>query len=92
MLKRIKKGKTTKKGLIFLLIFFWIFSGYPQVWNFPPEVKQTHASATVETFTSSDTWEVPDDVYFVTVETWGAGGGTSAPGQNQRRGGAGGGA
>ena len=92
MLKRIKKGKVMKKGLIFFLIFFWIFSGYPQVWNFPPEVKQMHASATVETFTTSDDWEVPDDVYFVTVETWGAGGGTSAPGNNVRRGGAGGGA
>ena len=74
----------------------WVFSGWPQIYNFPPEVQ--HAYATAETFTtgsviytSSVTWIVPTGVTSVTVEAWGGGGAGGGNTDDEDGGGGGGG-
>jgi hypothetical protein len=40
-------NKFLKTFIIFLLVFSWIFSGWPQIWKkppIPPEVKEIKAS------------------------------------------------
>ncbi len=36
--------KISKFLLIFALIFSWIFSGWPQIGNFPPKVQEAQAA------------------------------------------------
>ncbi|MDQ1283977.1 MAG: hypothetical protein QG620_325 [Patescibacteria group bacterium] len=47
--RRIKKLFTWWSKFIFitLLTFAWIFSGWPQIWNFPPGLNKTHAGSTI---------------------------------------------
>jgi len=47
---RLWKSKLFKISqflLIFILIFLWLFSGFPRIWqnpSFPPEIAGTHLS------------------------------------------------
>jgi len=36
-----KLARISKFLFIFLLIFAWIFSGFPQIFDFPPEFQKT---------------------------------------------------
>ena len=78
--------------IIFVLIFGWIFSGWPQIGNFPPRIQKAQAATYTETFSTAGnfTWIAPIGVTTSTVETWGAGGGGSIG--NAGGGGGGGGA
>ena len=73
--------KFIKISVIFFIIFAWIFSGFPQIWQdppIPPEIQE--AKAVTITFTTSDTWTAPTGVTSVSVEVrggGGAGGGTN---------------
>ena len=79
--------------LIWGLLIGWIFSGWPQIWNFPSKVEK--AQAAVETFTTAGTftngWTAPANVYSVTAETWGGGGGSGGGTSTSLPGGSGGG-
>jgi len=84
--------KFIKATIIFTIIFMWIFSGWPQVMEFPPDVKMAQAATYTETFSTAGnfTWIAPIGVTTTTVEVWGAGGGGSIG--NAGGGGGGGGA
>lgn len=55
--------------LIFILIFAWIFSGWPQIWKnppFPPAIQEARASTTITNSPSSNTgsaWTNPTNAY-----------------------------
>jgi hypothetical protein len=59
-----KKQKLNKKWFkcrlfIFFLIFCWVFSGWPQIWqnpSFPPKVQETLAVAPLPTYRASGTF------------------------------------
>jgi len=38
--------KTVQRLSVVFLIFVWVFSGWPQVWNFPPHVQTAEAAVT----------------------------------------------
>lgn len=42
--------KTLRFLLIFFLILGWVFSGWPQIGNFPPRTERVHAAVTVAEF------------------------------------------
>src|SRR3989338_5888357 len=92
-LTKNKSRDFSAKFLIFSLIFYWIFSGWPQIWQnppFPPEVLTTKA-ASPEAFAytgASQNFNPANGIYAVTVECWGGGGGG---GQINNNGGGGGG-
>lgn len=44
-LKRLRKFFS--KLAIASLIVVWLFSGWPQFWNFPPKIQETHAGSTI---------------------------------------------
>ncbi len=55
MFLRIIK-KITTKVFIFILIFFWIFLGWPEVWKnprIPPEIPRAQAAHTFDTKTGT---------------------------------------
>ncbi|OGH13360.1 MAG: hypothetical protein A2860_02525 [Candidatus Levybacteria bacterium RIFCSPHIGHO2_01_FULL_37_33] len=37
------KKNRLRKFLVFILIFAWLFTGWPQVFNFPPEIQEAYA-------------------------------------------------
>src|SRR3989338_7184206 len=85
-----------QKTLILILVFAWIFSGWPPIWQnprVPPNIQV--AQAATETFTTAGTftngWTAPADVYSVTAETWGGGGGSGGGTSVSLPGGSGGG-
>ena len=81
-----------RKIFIFVLIFTWIFSGWPRVWQnppFPPEIKETRA-ASPEAFATDNTFTPSNGIYAVTVECWGGGGGGGLINNNGGGGGGGG--
>jgi len=56
MFKIVKNnfGNFLFKSFIFLLVFVWIFSGWPRIWkspSIPPEVQQVKAATATKTFT-----------------------------------------
>ena len=54
----------------------WVFSGSPQIFNFPPSVPLTFANG-ISTFTattSDQTFAVPEGVTSIIVKCWGGGG------------------
>lgn len=55
-----------------------------------PVLPQTIPVAEVEVFTSSGSWEMPDELVYVVVEVWGAGGGGCGGGGTTGGGGGGG--
>ena len=78
---------------IFLIITGWVFSGWPQIFNFPPKVQEVYA-VTVVVLTSADTspWDIPSDWNDTnTIEVVGAGGGGGGGGTGGGQGPAGGG-
>jgi hypothetical protein len=50
-MKKIFKIAGIKKLFVFILIFSWVFSGWPQIFNFPPVVREARA---VIAYVSSD--------------------------------------
>jgi len=48
-----KMRKTSKFLLIFILITGWIFSGWPQIFNFPPKIQQARAATAGPSFPTS---------------------------------------
>jgi len=40
--------KPFQKTLVLILIFAWIFSGWPQIFNFPPKIQKARAAAGVQ--------------------------------------------
>ena len=81
--------------LVFALIFAWLFSGWPKVWQnppFPPEVLTTKA-ASPEPFAytgGSQDFNPANGIYAVDVECWGGGGGGGSINNNGGGGGGGG--
>ena len=89
------RNKNLTRVLVFILVVGWIFSGWPQVWNFPSEVETAQAShCTVSpcTITATETFTVPAGVTSLDIIMWG-GGAAGSPGSatQTRRGGGGGG-
>jgi len=75
LIKTIKGGKKFAKFIVvFAVIFSWIFSGWPQILNFPPKIQRVYAATTTETITASQTWTAPPGVTTVSAECWGSGG------------------
>lgn len=78
-----KIAKISKFLLVLVLITGWIFSGFPQIFNFPPEVQQAQAETktiilnyTQTILTEGTTWTVPADWTNAnnTIEVIGGGG------------------
>lgn len=80
--------KFLQTPFIFCLIIVWIFSGWPQIFNFPPNIEQ--AFADTQEFTTTGDWTAPTGVTSVDVECWGGGGG-GGNGADRNTGGGGGG-
>ena len=79
--------------VVFLIITGWVYSGWPQIFNFPPKVQEVYA-VTVVVLTSADTspWDIPSDWNDTnTIEVVGAGGGGGGGGTGGGQGPAGGG-
>ena len=60
------KTKTSRKLLVFVIIIAWFLSGWPQVWNFPPEIRQVRAAEYLSnpSFTGGETdWTLSTAVY-----------------------------
>src|SRR3989338_6867559 len=66
-----KMRKTSKFLLIFILITGWIFSGWPQIFNFPPKIQQVRAATAGPSFPTSGVndssigttaWTTPENV------------------------------
>lgn len=77
---------------ITLLIFSWVFSSWPQIYNFPPGIQKAYAATNTVTFTTTGTtaWVAPAGVTFVSAECWGTGG-SSGGSSSTTKGGSGGG-
>ena len=84
-------NKILKFSLIVILITGWIFSGWPQIFNFPPKIQQALAVTDTYSTAGAFTWTAPANVYSATVACWGGGGGGGVH-ANQAGGGGGGGA
>jgi len=78
--------KILKNTTVFLIIFAWVFSGWPQIWplgesgvdkvRIPPEIYKAQAADTVVILTTGTSWTVPDDWTATnTIEVIGGGGG-----------------
>ena len=52
--------KISKFLLIFLVVISWIFSGFPQIFNFPPGIQEAEANTTNLIVTSCDINDVSD--------------------------------
>jgi len=76
-------NKFLRAFVILLIVFGWIFSGWPKI--------QIMEAVTTETFTTSTTWTAPTGVTSVTAEVWGGGGGGGGGGENATTDGGGGG-
>ena len=63
-----------RKILILLFIFTWIFSGWPQIFNFPPKIQKTIAETTDLVVTACDVSDVADTTCYDAIS---ADGGTS---------------
>jgi len=46
--KIFKMSKFLRVSIIFLIIFAWIFSGWPQIFNFPSEIQKAQAAITYQ--------------------------------------------
>src|SRR4030043_670630 len=59
--------KVFKFTIIFILIFAWFFSGWPQIFNFPPKIQEVFAEIEVKKstlYTDADTsWTNPGQCY-----------------------------
>lgn len=83
------------RGLVFLMVTFWFFSGWPQIWNFPPKIQLAHATTVVLTPGSANPWPIPSDwndtnTIHVIGGGGGGGGGGTGGGQDPGAGGGGG--
>lgn len=61
-------NKFLKVSVIFLVIFAWFFSGWPQIWkepSIPPEVREVLADATTNSPSSNtgSAWTNPTNAY-----------------------------
>ena len=85
-------------GFFVTISFFigWIFSGWPQIGNFPPKIEKTqatHCTTSPCTITATETFTVPANVTSLGITMWGGGapGGIGQVTQASRGGGGGGG-
>lgn len=65
---------TGKRVVILILIFSWIFSGWPQIWNFPPKVSNVLAGSALHT-SGSGSQSIPAGATNLVIEVFGGGGG-----------------
>lgn len=84
-------GYISRFLLVFVLISGWLFSGWPQIYNFPPEVQKVQAGSQTYTTAGTGTLSVPAGVTTITVKVWGAGGGGGGSGDSTSQDGGGGG-
>jgi hypothetical protein len=85
--------KAFNRLLVILLVFSWLLSGWPVVWNnprIPPKIQEVKA-ASPETFTSSGTFTPENGIYAVDAECWGGGGAGGGSSSTTFSGGGGGG-
>ncbi|KKP85802.1 MAG: hypothetical protein UR88_C0007G0026, partial [Candidatus Nomurabacteria bacterium GW2011_GWA1_35_8] len=81
-----------KKSLQFFLIFTlsvgWIFSGWPQIYNFPPEVEKAEASTTTKTWSfvaDTESWSATNPAPTSTTPQWQSADGSPANGSLEMR-------
>ena len=81
-----------KKSLQFFLIFTlsvgWIFSGWPQIYNFPPEVEKAEASTTTKTWSfvaDTESWSATNPAPTTTTPQWQSADGSPANGSLEMR-------
>src|SRR3989338_1984088 len=81
-----------KKSLQFFLIFTlsvgWIFSGGPQIYNFPPEVEKAEASTTTKTWSfvaDTESWSATNPAPTSTTPQWQSADGSPANGSLEMR-------
>src|SRR3989344_8241524 len=91
-----EKFKILRGTVVVMLIFSWIFSGFPQFFNFPPEIEKTQATHCTDspcTITATETFTVPANVTSldITMRGGGGAGGSGSAVQTARGGGGGGG-
>jgi len=76
--------KSSQFILILAISFGWIFSGWPQIFNFPPEIQKaqaTHCTSSPCSFTTVETHEFVVPAYeTLTITVWGGGGGGGGAG------------
>jgi len=54
-----KKAKKFLRGfLIFLIVFSWIFSGWPRIFNFPPKIQKAFATVGFDAASESHTGSI----------------------------------
>ncbi len=72
-----KVRRTLKISAVFVIVFAWIFSGWPQVWQnpeFPPKIEKVMASTTGQVYPTlgetiaespwlDNTWTTPTNIY-----------------------------
>ena len=71
------------------MITGWIFSGWPQIFNFPPKIQEALAGTVTYDTAATHVWHSPVGVTSVDVECWGGGG--AGGGSTSNKDGAGGG-
>ena len=87
-----KHNSSAVRFFVAVLICAWIFSGWPQIFNFPASVPSALAATSAFTATTSDsTFVVPSGTTSIVAKCWGAGGGGGGEGNNSGGGVAGGG-
>ena len=97
--KKSMKVRALKKTIVPILIFAWVFSGWPQIRfeskyfsiQFPPKIERAYAGSCSSVTAGTSTCEVPAGVTSVTVTLWGGGGGGAANGDGNGQDGGGGG-
>ena len=78
-----KHNSSAVRFFVAVLICAWIFSGWPQIFNFPASVPSALAATSAFTATTSDsTFVVPSGTTSIVAKCWGAGGGGGGGGQN----------
>src|SRR3989344_252403 len=85
-------GSWFKKSLQFILIFTlsvgWIFSGWPQIFNFPPNIQKAEASTVTKTWSfvaDTESWSATNPAPTTTTPQWQSADGSPANGSLEMR-------
>ena len=76
------------RPLVFILIFSWIFSGWPQIYNFPMKVEKAEAATTTKTWSfvaDTESWSATNPAPTTTTPQWQSADGSPANGSLEMR-------
>lgn len=82
-------GKQTLKFLlVFALVTIWVYSGWPQIGNFPPEVQEAQAESATKTWSfasDAESWSATNPAPTQTTPQWQSADGSPANGSLEMR-------